>query len=123
MIDGYNGDPDALGDQQRVLACLEQLPEKLGMHKLAEPFVCEAPGNDKKDPGGWSGFVLIAESHISVHTFPKRGFVSIDVYSCQNGMDQELVKKFFVDAFKLQDVETNFLIRGMRYPEQNITRL
>jgi S-adenosylmethionine/arginine decarboxylase-like enzyme len=45
---------------------LNDLPEKLKMKKLAEPEVYFAAGDpNTKDLGGWSGFVVIAESHIS----------------------------------------------------------
>ena len=57
------------------------------MHKLIEPIVVEVGQLSDKDPGGLSGYVLIAESHISIHTFPLRGFVSADVYTCQNSLD------------------------------------
>jgi len=120
MLDGYGGDEKSLNDRDLVLRCLNELPEKLGMRKLSEPVVYFAPGNDIKDPGGWSGFVVIEESHISIHTFPKRGFVSIDAYTCQNGMDAAFVEKYFTDAFALGDAETNFVIRGKRYPEHDI---
>jgi len=119
-IDGYGGDYDLLNDKERILDSLNNLPKKLGMKKLASPVVYLAPSVSEKDPGGRSGFVVIAESHISIHTFPKRGFISADVYSCKNGMDQKVVEQFFVEAFKLQDIETNFIKRGTRYPEKNI---
>ena len=120
MLDGYGGDEKSLDDREIVFHCLNELPEKLGMHKLSEPLVYFASGNDGKDPGGWSGFVVIEESHISIHTFPKRGFVSIDAYTCQNGMDSVFVEKYFTDAFALKDAETNFVVRGKRYPEKNL---
>ncbi|HWA32128.1 MAG TPA: S-adenosylmethionine decarboxylase [Candidatus Paceibacterota bacterium] len=119
-IDGYGGDFDLLNNKDLVLEALNSLPAKLDMKKLAEPVVYFAEGNGKKDPGGWSGFVVIMESHISIHTFPKRGFVSADVYSCKNGMDQELIRKFFVDTFNLKDTEVNFIKRGTRYPNSDI---
>ncbi len=119
-IDGYGGSEELLNDKDLVLACLTGLLDRMGMKKLSEPVVYHAKGNDIKDPGGWTGVVVIEESHISIHTFPKRGFVSVDVYTCRNGMDTELIINFFKDAFQLKDVETNFLKRGTRYPEQNI---
>ena len=70
------------------------------MKKMAEPSVYRALANEVKDPGGWTGFVVIQESHISIHTFPKRGFVSADVYTCKNGMDKEYILEFFRDKFK-----------------------
>lgn len=121
-IDGYGGDEGLLNNQQLVTEVLTELLERLGMHALLAPQVVQAPDNGLKDPGGWSGFVIIAESHISIHTFPRRGFLSADVYSCKNGMDTELIKQYFIDKFKLQDLETNFIKRGTRYPEQNLNQ-
>lgn len=119
-IDGYGGDPERLNDEEAVLSALSELCDELRMRPLMKPVILSAPDNHIKDPGGWSGFVMIAESHISIHTFPKRRFVSADVYTCQNGMDAEYVTEFFKKKFKLEDVETHFLKRGTRYPDQNL---
>lgn len=119
-IDGYGGDSNRLNDKNRVLKCLHDLPEKLGVTKLADPQVYFAPGNEHKDPGGWSGFVVIAESHISIHTFPNRRFLSADVYTCKNGLNTKLIIDYFKRSFGLQEVETNLIKRGTCYPAQNI---
>ncbi len=119
-IDGYGGNFESLNNKEIVLKCLSELPEKIGMHKLAEPMVYFAQGNGAKDPGGWSGFVVILESHISVHTFPARGFVSADVYSCKNGFDVKFVVNYFKEVFSLKDIEKHFIKRGKRYPANNI---
>jgi S-adenosylmethionine decarboxylase len=119
-IDGYDGNHDKLNDRDLVFSCLNDLPELMGMTKLSEPSISFAPGNNEKDPGGWSGYVIIMESHISVHTFPKRGFVSADVYTCKNGLDVKFVKNYFKEKFDLQELETNLLKRGMKYPMHNI---
>ncbi len=119
-IDGYGGKEELLDDEKLVLSCLNDLPALLGMKKLSEPMIFHAENNEIKDPGGWTGVVVIAESHISVHTFPKRGFVTADVYTCKNNMDKDFIIKFFRDKFALKDVETNFIKRGTRYPANNI---
>lgn len=119
-LDGYGGDFSRLNDKELVLLSLKELPMKLGMHILAEPVVFFAPGNDIKDPGGWSGFVVIEESHISIHTFPARGFVSIDVYTCKNGLETDQVVAYFTEKFELKDTEVNFIQRGKKYPAENI---
>jgi S-adenosylmethionine decarboxylase len=119
-IDGYEGDFDALNNRETVLACFSELLDMLNMHPLIEPVIIEAPDNQIKDPGGWSGYVVIAESHISIHTFPRRKFISADVYTCQNGLDQDLIISYFKKTFSLQDVEVNFIKRGTRYPEHNL---
>jgi S-adenosylmethionine decarboxylase len=119
-IDGYGGKKELLDSRELVFRLLDELPGKMGMKKLAEPVVYNAPSNNKKDPGGWSGFVVINESHISIHTFPKRGFVSTDIYTCNNGLDAEFFISYLRDVFALQDIERNFIKRGTRYPENNI---
>lgn len=119
-IDGYGCSEKALGDMEHVFKILDELPGHMGMHKIITPYVVKANENDKKDPGGFSGFVMIQESHISVHTFPKRRFVSIDVYSCTN-FDTKEVERYLTNAFGIRECETNVIVRGTRYPMQNVS--
>jgi len=119
-IDGYGGNPSKLNDGKLVFQCLDELPAQLGMNKIFGPEVLECGAFNEKDSGGHSGFVMIAESHISCHTFPFRKFVSIDVYTCKNEMDQEFIIDYFKKAFELEEVEVNFLQRGTRFPAQDL---
>ncbi len=119
-IDGYGGDPVRLDSEEAVFSTLTELCDALRMRPLMKPHVVPAPDNHIKDSGGWSGFVIIAESHISIHTFPKRRFVSADVYTCQNGMDQEFIVDFFKKKFYLEEVEVHFIKRGLKYPAHNL---
>jgi len=121
MIDGYDGDPKKLDNKEIVLECLNELPTLVQMKKLSDPEVYFAPGEkNSKDSGGWSGFVVIEESHISIHTFPKKGFVSIDVYTCRNGMDVDFISNYFIEKFRLKEKEINFVKRGTMFPVKDI---
>lgn len=119
-IDGYGGNPELLNSEETLRSSLRELCEILEMHALTEPQVVLAADNQIKDPGGWSGFLIIAESHIAIHTFPKRRFISADVYTCRNGMDQALVTEFFKKKYELEEVETHFIKRGEKYPDHNL---
>lgn len=119
-IDGYGGDPERLNSEEAVTGALIEICDALHMRALIPPYVVHAPDNHIKDPGGWSGFVMIAESHISIHTFPRRRFISADVYTCQNGIDVNFVIDFFKKKFQLEDVESHFIKRGVEYPEHNL---
>lgn len=119
-IDGYGGKSEKLNDRELVKSCLAELSRILEMNALIEPVVVWAEPNGKKDPGGWSGFVLIAESHISIHTFPGRKFLTADVYTCRNGVNVQKIVTYFRDAFALSDVEEHFIKRGTRYPDHNV---
>ena len=86
-IDGYGASGELLTDAERLRGLLERLPGEMGMYAICDPVVVSVGPNNRKDPGGLSGFVMIAESHLSFHTFPSRGFVTIDIYTCQNDLD------------------------------------
>lgn len=119
-LDGYGGSPERLGDPSTVRAWLDELPATLGMTKLADPLLVEVGRRSEKDSGGITGFVLIAESHISIHTFPLRRFASADVYTCQNHLNEEWLLKYFRATFALESIEHNLIIRGTQYPLHDI---
>ena len=116
MIDGYYATGSTMTNKDDFLALLKILPLELGMHTICEPVVVEVGPNCVKDPGGLSGFVMIAESHISFHSFPARGFVTIDLYTCQNDIDRESICSRLVDAFGIRDADIYVQERGQRYP-------
>ena len=120
-IDRYGCREKTLSNMEYVFEVLNDLPVFLRMHKLITPYVVAAPANDKKDPGGYSGFVMIQESHISIHTFPKRRFVSIDVYSCTN-FDTGKTKRYLTKIFGIKECETNVIVRGTHYPLTDVSR-
>jgi S-adenosylmethionine/arginine decarboxylase-like enzyme len=67
-------------EKDAINSILTGLPEVIGMNILAGPFVVEGiPENP-----GWTGFVIIDKSHISIHTFSNQKSISIDVFSCQS---------------------------------------
>lgn len=119
MIDAYHADPQTLDDKAALTTLLHDIPVKMGMHTISDPLVVRVGEKNVKDPGGLSGFVLIAESHISFHTFPKRKFVTIDVYTCQNDLDTEKFITLFREYFKFTDEDTYLQKRGLRYPANN----
>jgi S-adenosylmethionine decarboxylase len=113
VIDGYGGDVDKMWDQELVRDFLTNYPSQLGMTRITEPRVLEYNGPQAED-AGISGFVIIAESHISIHTFPYRKYVNIDIFSCKSFDNHRAL----VDAkklFALEDVKTWLLERGLEW--------
>lgn len=119
-IDGYGGDPVLLDDMKLVFEVLDKLPEKIRMHKITAPYVIYAPPISEKDSGGCSGFVMIAESHISIHTFARKKYVSADVYTCKSKLPVEFVVEYFKKTFKLEEVEAHSIERGLKFPKKDL---
>ena len=120
MFDGYGASPERLANRDMLRGLLQDLPHALGMHPICEPCVVEVGPLNRKDPGGLSGFVMIAESHISFHTFPARRFVSADVYTCQNDLNTQHVNELLSKAFGAESAEVKVVPRGTRYPAENL---
>ena len=115
VIDGYDAARENLEDSGLVYRFLDTLPESIGMTKITKPAVHthRAP---KKEDWGVTGFVIIAESHVSVHTFPERSYVNIDVFSCKD-FDTEAALNEIKRFFSLSRVKTWILERGLDYLE------
>lgn len=120
MLDCYLADPDRLADQVLLAKMLGDVVRKLGMHAIHEPVVVEVGPMNRKDPGGVSGFVLIAESHMSIHTFPKRRFATIDAYTCQDTLAQAELIEEFRRHLGFEQHEVHVQRRGTRYPTSNL---
>jgi S-adenosylmethionine decarboxylase len=120
MFDAYDCDPKVLDDANRLYDLLDSLPPHLKMRPMIKPYIVRTPGNGTHDPGGWSGFVLIEESHISFHTFVRRHFVTVDIYTCKS-FDTDLAIKLLKKFFKTDKVETIVEVRGKKYPSENIS--
>ncbi len=113
-IDGFGGNPEKLASEELVRGLLEGYPESIGMTKIAPAHVQRYVGQKPED-WGISGFVLIAESHISVHTFPERGILWADIFSCKS-FEAEPALNGLIEAFELRGANLRRLERGLEYP-------
>jgi S-adenosylmethionine decarboxylase len=114
IYDGYGCPSARLEDLQGLYRLLDELPDRIHMTKIMPPYVFRHSVRDGSQ--GLSGFVLIAESHISVHTFPTRKFVNVDVFSC-NPFDVEETLAALREAFPAKRVDWKLLDRGLEFPK------
>lgn len=122
IFDAYGCNPKRLNDPKLCLKVLNDVCKMGDMHELCPPVLVKADSNETlggKDPGGYSGFLMIQESHISIHTFVKRGFITVDVYSCK-AFQAEGVVEYLKKAFGSRDEQVIKLERGLKYPTENI---
>ena len=120
-IDASSCNRKKLTDQSLVYDILNNLPKELGMHRMTLTQVVKW-----LDPGatinGLSGFVMIAESHISIHTFPEKDYVFIDVFSCK-GFDVDSAVKLLTNAFDAKKYTKKVVKRGIDFPRSHSDRI
>lgn len=114
MVDGYGCDRAVLEDIQAIYDFLDRYPEEMEMTKIMPPYVFRYVGSVPED-WGISGFVLIAESHISIHTFPEKQYISVDMFSCKP-FDTDRAVKALKEYFSIQKCEIHVLDRGQEFP-------
>ncbi|MES2964106.1 MAG: adenosylmethionine decarboxylase [Bdellovibrionota bacterium] len=68
----------------------------------------------KFSPQGVTGIAAIAESHVSIHTWPELGFAAIDVFSCGTSMNLDALLSHFEATLRPTNVKTEILFRGDR---------
>jgi S-adenosylmethionine decarboxylase len=114
MADGYGCDQEKLQDMALIYEFLNDYPDRIHMTRIMPPYVFRYEGLKPED-WGYSGFVLIAESHISLHTFPEKGYLSLDIFSCKQ-FDAEAAVAHVKEIFGVEKVEINILDRGLHFP-------
>ena len=62
-------------------------------------------------PGAFTALYLLAESHLSIHTWPEHGYIAIDVFTCGQS-DTQLVVDKVIAFFAPTQIQTNHLHRG-----------
>ncbi len=112
MLELYGCDRHILSDESLVKSVLEEYPARVEMEKVSPVHLYQIETSNPLD-AGLSGFVVIAQSHISLHAWPEYGEVDIDICSCKE-FSQEDAIAFAKHMFQTDDVEAHFVVRGAR---------
>lgn len=64
------------------------------------------------NPFGISGVVVIAESHLSIHTWPEYRYAALDIFSCGETLQPELAATYLVEQFGAERASVVELQRG-----------
>ena len=97
---------EILNDVESVREVLCQIAEKIGASVVNQAF-------HKFSPQGVSGVVVIAESHICIHTWPEYDYASIDVFTCGHSIDPNDAIKLLVEKFGARESTFIELKRGI----------
>ncbi len=67
----------------------------------------------KFEPQGATVLVLLSESHLSIHTYPEKGFAAIDCYTCGETVDPQTAIDYMISMLKPERVYAKKLVRGL----------
>ncbi len=73
-------------------------------------------------PEGVTGVVLLAESHLSVHTWPEEGYAAVDIFTCGQTTEPRLAAEHVLTGFKAKSSYMVELKRGITQPQEVVTQ-
>ena len=120
MLDLYGCSPSLLENEAFLWDVLDQYPTHIGMQKVGPVELRYIEANNPLDDG-FSGFVIIATSHISLHAWAPYRMVNMDIFSCED-FDVAEVVAFARKLFQTDDVEMHVVERANRSPRISTKR-
>jgi len=96
LLELYRCDFEKLNDESFLRCTLNRAS------KLANATVLNLISN-KFDPQGVTAIVLLAESHISIHTWPESNYSAVDIFTCGQNMMPELASQYLIESLKAQE--------------------
>ena len=64
-------------------------------------------------PFGISGMVVIAESHLSIHTWPEYGYAAVDIFTCGDVIKPEVAAAYLIGRFESKNPSVVEMKRGI----------
>lgn len=89
---------------ETIKLILNEVVDLLQLGKVAESY-------KQFEPVGVTGFILLEESHISIHTWPEHNYAAIDIFSCR-AFNEEAINAYLQQCFKTNHIVSKVIERG-----------
>ncbi len=101
----YGVSKDLISKEEKVRQIMEEVVKEAELTKVGSVY-------KQFNPHGVTGIILIAESHISIHTWPEYELVNLDVFTCGDAKKAEKAFELFLQKFKPKWYRRYVLDRG-----------
>lgn len=106
IVEFYDCNPKQLADLALLERALAIAAESTGASVIKSTF-------HKFSPHGITGVVIIAESHLSIHTWPEYNYAAVDIFTCGTVMDNHQAIKYLKQVLKARFHSVIELKRGI----------
>jgi len=96
LLELYRCDCEKLNDESFLRCILNRAS------KLANATVLNLISN-KFEPQGVTAIALLAESHISIHTWPESNYSAVDIFTCGQNMMPELASQYLIESLMAKE--------------------
>ncbi|HBH02659.1 MAG: S-adenosylmethionine decarboxylase proenzyme [Candidatus Rokubacteria bacterium RBG_16_73_20] len=106
LLELFDCDSDAINNLETVKAVLIEAARR------AQATIVDIVFHEF-NPFGISGVVVIAESHLSIHTWPEYRYAAVDIFSCGDVLQPEVAATYLVEQFAAERTAVVDVQRGM----------
>lgn len=107
LIEMWNADRETLDSLTEIRQLLLEAARHARVTVLHSAF-------HRFNPVGVSGVIMIAESHITIHTWPEAGYAAADIFTCGDRAMPEAAAEYLAGFFGADNVDVTRLTRGVR---------
>lgn len=106
LVEFYQCNQDILNDVARVRDMMMEATRQSGATLVTENF-------HHFSPYGVSGVIVIAESHLTIHTWPEYGYAAVDLFTCGETVDPWIAFDILKKGLDCQETQHNEMKRGI----------
>jgi S-adenosylmethionine decarboxylase proenzyme len=109
LVEFYHCNPQVLNDREGIASAMGEAARLSGATVVEEVF-------HLFNPHGISGVVVIAESHLSIHTWPEYGYAAVDLFTCGDEIKPEKAFEHLRKLLEAESVSVMEMKRGILEP-------
>ncbi|MBI2663411.1 S-adenosylmethionine decarboxylase [Candidatus Woesearchaeota archaeon] len=117
LFDGVSFDIHKLTDEKIGTEFVSYLADATDMTKVDAPRTFKFPPMDGENISGYTSIILLAESHISIHTWPEKNLFAIDIFSCKKDYDVKKAEEEIIKFFNVKFYNSQVLFRSVPMPK------
>lgn len=106
LVEYYDCDQSKINDVSHIEHSLIQATKASHATIISHNF-------HKFSPYGVSGVVVIAESHVAIHTWPEYNYAAVDIFTCGDTIDPWIIQEYLKEFFHSKNVSSMEMKRGM----------
>jgi len=106
MVEFFDCDRELLNDERFIGEVMKEAAVRCGATIVETVF-------HTFNPHGISGVVLIAESHLTIHTWPEYGYAAVDLFTCGEEINPEIAFDFLEEELKAGSYSVVEMLRGL----------
>ncbi|HYH02884.1 MAG TPA: adenosylmethionine decarboxylase, partial [Bacillota bacterium] len=107
MAELWECNQSKIDDPQKIKATMLQAAQEAGAEIIGSLF-------HEFEPQGVSGVVVIAESHLAIHTWPEQGYAAVDIFTCGEHTDPWKALEYLASEFEAEETHSMEISRGMK---------